>query len=154
MDKGTKLRLLYLYQHLVRHTDAENTLSTAQLMKIMKEEYSVEVSRNTITDDLEMLHACGMNINHYKSTQNKYYYDGQAFETAELKLLIDAVCASKFITRKKADVLIGKLLSLTNAHTAAKLHRHVQAEGRARSDNESGYYIVDYFAIAAPSVRF
>ena len=50
MEKGTKLRILYLYQHLVQHTDAEHTLSTAELMKILKEDYSVKVSRNTISD--------------------------------------------------------------------------------------------------------
>ena len=74
MENGTKLRILYLYQHLVQHTDAEHTLSTAELMKILKEDYSVKVSRNTISDDLSMLHDCGLHIEHYESTQNKYYY--------------------------------------------------------------------------------
>ncbi len=46
-SNGTKLRILYLYQHLVRHTDAEHTLSTAELMKVLREEYAVKVSRNT-----------------------------------------------------------------------------------------------------------
>ena len=73
MENGTKLRILYIYQHLVQHTDAEHTLSTAELMKILKEEYSVKVSRNTISDDLAMLHDCGLHIEHYESTQNKYY---------------------------------------------------------------------------------
>ena len=74
MENGTKLRILYLYQHLVQHTDAEHTLSTAELIK---EDYSVKVSRNTISNDLAMLHDCGLHIEHYESTQNKYYYDGQ-----------------------------------------------------------------------------
>ena len=77
MENGTKLRILYLYQHLVQHTDAEHTLSTAELMKILKEDYSVKVSRNTISDDLSMLHDCGLHIEHYESTQNKYYYGKQ-----------------------------------------------------------------------------
>ena len=64
-SNGTKLRILYLYQHLVRHTDADHTLSTAELMKILREEYAVKVSRNTISDDLAMLHDCGLNIEHY-----------------------------------------------------------------------------------------
>ena len=60
MENGTKLRILYLYQHLVRHTDSEHTLSTMELMQILKDQYSLKVSRNTISDDLVMLHNCGL----------------------------------------------------------------------------------------------
>ena len=66
MENDTKRRILYLYQHLVRHTDAEHTLSTAELMKILKEMYAIQVSRNTISDDLAMLHDCGLHIEHYE----------------------------------------------------------------------------------------
>ena len=142
-SNGTKLRILYLYQHLVRHTDADHTLSTAELMKILREEYAVKVSRNTISDDLAMLHDCGLNIEHYESTQNKYYYDGQTFDLAELKVLVDAISASKFITQRKCDELITKLLTLTTADNARKLRRHIYVENRVKPDNQNGYYVVD-----------
>ena len=109
MENGTKLRILYLYQHLVQHTDAEHTLSTAELMKILKEDYSVKVSRNTISDDLAMLHDCGLHIEHYESTQNKYYYDGHIYELPELKVLVDAISSSKFITHRKSVELIANI---------------------------------------------
>lgn len=143
MANGTKLRILYLYQHLVQNTDAEHTLSTAELMKILKERYSVTVSRNTISNDLAILHDCGLHIEHYESTQNKYYYDGHIYELPELKILVDAISSSKFITQRKSDELIAKLLTLTNSQNAAKLRRHIYVAGRAKSDNENGYYIVD-----------
>lgn len=142
-SNGTKLRILYLYQHLVRHTDADHTLSTAELMKILREEYAVKVSRNTISDDLAMLHDCGLNIEHYESTQNKYYYDGQTFDLAELKVLVDAISASKFITQRKCDELITKLLTLTTVDNARKLRRHIYVENRVKPDNQNGYYVVD-----------
>ena len=143
MENGTKLRILYLYQHLVQHTDAAHTLSTAELMRILKEDYAVKVSRNTISDDLAMLHDCGLHIEYYESTQNKYYYDGHIYELAELKVLVDAISSSKFITQRKSDELIAKLLTLSNSQNAAKLRRHIYVAGRAKSDNENGYYIVD-----------
>lgn len=143
MENGTKLRILYLYQYLVQHTDAEHTLSTAELMKILKEEYSMKVSRNTISDDLGVLHDCGLHIEHYESTQNKYYYDGYIYELPELKILVDAISSSKFITQRKSDELITKLLMLTNSQNVAKLRRHIYVAGRVKSDNENGYYIVD-----------
>ena len=143
MDNGTKLRILYLYQHLVRNTDPEHTLSTAQLMKILKEEYNLKVSRNTISDDLVMLHDCGLKIDHYPSTQNKYYFSGQLFQVPELKMLIDAISASKFITQRQSDELIAKLLTLTSADNALKLHRHIYPAGLIKPDNECNYAIVD-----------
>ena len=153
MENVTKLRILYLYQHLVQHTDAEHTLSTAELMKILKEEYSLKVSRNTISDDLAMLHKCGLHIEHYESTQNKYYYDGHIYELPELKILVDAISSSKFITQRKSDELIAKLLTLTNSRNAAKLRRHIYVAGRAKSDNENGYYIVDAINTAIDTKR-
>lgn len=143
MGNGTKPRILYLYQHLLQHTDAEHPLSTAELIKILKEQYAIRVSRNTISDDLTILHDCGLHIEHYESTQNKYYYDGHTYDLAELKLLVDAISSSKFITQRKSDELITKLLTLTSVANAAKLRRHIYVFGRAKSENEQGYYIVD-----------
>lgn len=153
MKNVTKLRILYLYQYLVQHTDAEHTLSTAELIRILKEEYSLQVSRNTISNDLTMLHDCGLHIEHYESTQNKYYYDGHIYELPELKILVDAISSSKFITQRKSDELIAKLLTLTNTQNAAKLRRHIYVAGRAKSDNENGYYIVDAINTAIDTKR-
>lgn len=61
----------------------------------------------------------------------------------ELKVLVDAISSSKFITQRKSDELIAKLLTLTNSQNAAKLCRHIFVADRAKSDNENGYYIVD-----------
>lgn len=143
MKNATKLRILYLYQHLLKHTDVEHPLSTAELMKILKEQYAIKVSRNTISDDLAILHDRGLHIEHYESTQNKYYYDGHTYDLAELKLLTDAISSSRFITQRKSDELITKLLTLTSAANATKLRRHIYVSGRAKSENEQGYYIAD-----------
>lgn len=143
MENGTKLRLLYLYQHLINHTDADHTLSTLDLIRILKEQYDIEVNRNTLANDFSMLEKAGIHIEVIHSQQNKYYYDGQTFDIPELKILIDAVSSSMFITEKKSSELIEKILSLTNTQSAEKLRRHVAVEGRVKSENERGYYIVD-----------
>ena len=153
MENGTKLRILYLYQHLFHHTDAEHPLSTAELMKVLKEQYAIKVARNTISNDLAILHDCGLHIEHYESTQNKYYYDGHTYDLAELKLLTDAISSSRFITQRKSDELITKLLTLTSAANATKLRRHIYVSGRAKSENEQGYYIVDAIHEAIDSHR-
>lgn len=143
MENQTKLRLLYLYQHLLQHTDAEHPLSTPQLIEILDEQYGIEVNRNTLANDFKMLERAGISFEVIHSQQNKYYFDGRTFDTAELKVLIDAISSSKFISDKKSRELIDKLLSLTTVYEAEKLRRHIQVEGRVKSDNELGYYIVD-----------
>jgi len=145
MENGTKNRnrILYLYQYLLRNTDSEHTLSATELAKALKEEYSIPVSRNTLSDDLTTLREGGFHIDRYEGHQNRYYYDGQPFDLAELKVLVDAISSSKFITQRKSDELISKLLTLTSGPNAENLRRHIYIAGRAKSDNESGYYIVD-----------
>ena len=78
-----------------------------------------------------------------RSRQNKYYLENSNFELPELKILIDAVESSKFITEKKSRLLVEKLLKLTSEASAAKLKRNLHTSGRVRSANEKGYYIVD-----------
>lgn len=143
MEKGTKFRILYLYQYLIRNSDCEHPISTMELIRILKEDYGIDVNRNTIGKDLEIMNKSGLHIEVIHSTQNKYYFDGQTFDIAELKILIDAISSSKFITERKSEELIGKLLTLTNRHGANQLRRHLHVSGRVKSDNEKGYYIVD-----------
>lgn len=139
---GTKFRILYLYQYLVHNSDPEHPVSTRHLIGMLKRDYGIEVNRNTVGDDMHTLHDCGMGIKYYDSTQNQYYYDGQVYESYELKLLVDAISSSKFITEAKSQDLIAKLLKLANKPDAELLRRHVTT-GRVKSDNEKGYYIVD-----------
>ena len=143
MDSTTKLRILYLYQHLLKHSDAEHPISTGQLIADLKKEYDIDVNRNTLANDLAMLNKSGFSIEVVRSQSNSYYIDTGIFDLAELKVLIDAVSSSKFITEKKSKELIEKLLTLTTDNFAAQLRRHVYVEGRVKSDNEKGYYIVD-----------
>lgn len=89
------------------------------------------------------MHESGLQIEVIHSTQNKYYYDGQIFDAPELKLLIDAISSSKFITEQKSEQLINKLLTFVTVHSAVKFRRYIYASDRVKSDNERGYYIVD-----------
>jgi len=143
MENGTKLRLLYIYQYLLHYSDSEHPVSTPQLLKYLKEEHSMDVNRTTLPNDFAMMDKAGIHFEVIKSRQNKYYYDDRLFDVAELKLLIDAVSSSKFITEKKSKELIGKLTTLTSIYNAEKLNRHITVDGRAKSENEKAFYILD-----------
>ena len=143
IEKGTKFRILYLYQMLMRESDHEHPITTNQLIRRLKERYDIDVNRNTIGQDLEIMNQSGLHIEVIHSTQNRYYYDGDLFEIPELKMLIDAISSAKFITERESDELITKLLQLTNIYGAEKLRRHLSVSGRVKTENEKGYYIVD-----------
>ena len=138
-----RLRVLYMYQLLLQHTDAEHQLTTNQIRNIMEKEHGITMHRTTVPGDIEMLKAAGFDVHARRSRQNKYYLENSNFELPELKILIDAVESSKFITEKKSRLLVEKLLKLTSETSAAKLKRNLHTSGRVRSANEKGYYIVD-----------
>lgn len=138
-----KPRILYLQKILLERTDEEHPLSTTQLIGILNDEYGISAHRTTITKDIAALVEYGLDIVTIHSTQNKYFVAGRRFELPELKLLIDAVESSKFITKKKSDALIEKIYTLTSSGQVSKLKRNSYIADRIKPDNEQIYYIVD-----------
>ena len=138
-----KPRILYLLKILLEHTDEEHPLSTTQLIGILNEEYGISAHRTTITKDIAALVEYGLDIVTIHSTQSKYFVASRKFELPELKLLIDAVESSKFITKKKSETLIEKIHTMTSPGQVAKLKRNNYVVNRIKPDNEQIYYIID-----------
>lgn len=138
-----RLRILYMYKLLLQYTDEDHQLTTNQIRTIMENEHGISMHRTTVPGDIEILKAAGFAVHSRRSRQNRYYLENSPFEIPELKVLIDAVESSKFITEKKSRQLVGKLLKLTSDANAEKLKRNLYTSGRVRSANEKGYYIVD-----------
>lgn len=143
MDNEAKLRPLYLAKILYEKTDEDHYLTTAQLMQILEDKYGIKSHRQTIKSEIELLRQAGLEIEEVKSTQNRYNVFGRKFDLPELKLLIDAVESSKFITQAKSKELVSKLTSLTSEHIAESIKRNITCEGRIKPDNERIYIIVD-----------
>lgn len=143
MENGTKNRLLCIIQLLKQHTDPEHPKSTVELIQMLKSKYDIEVSRNTICDDLKKLRESDLPIECEPSTQNIYHYDGYPFAISELKILIEIISSAKFITETISYNLIYKLLKLTTEENAAQLRKNISVEGYVKSDSCSGYYSVD-----------
>ncbi|MGN1414791.1 MAG: helix-turn-helix transcriptional regulator [Anaerovoracaceae bacterium] len=138
-----KLKMAYIARILLEKTDDEHGLTMGQLIEELRR-YGVQAERKSIYDDLEALGILGMDIE--KRTEGKrteYYIASRTFELAELKLLVDAVQSSRFITKKKTETLIKKIEGLTSVHQARKLSRQVHVANRIKTMNESIYYTVD-----------
>lgn len=143
MENNHQLMLFYLYQILLRHSDMDNPISTKELMNLMEKEYHVTLHRTTVSKYIELLNTSGIEVMEIRSREKKYYLGDRLFELPEIRLLIDAVQASKFISASKSRDLIAKLTRLTSDTNAARLKSNVVVTGRVKSDNEKSYYIVE-----------
>lgn len=142
-SENQKLKLLYIAKFLKEETNENHPMSTAELIERLGE-LDISVERKTIYTDIELLRDFGMDIEYVKSkTNGGYYLVSDDFELAEIKLFVDMVQASRFITSKKSRSLIKKLEKLTNVYNAKELSRDVYVMGRAKSENENVFYNVD-----------
>lgn len=143
MDNDAKLRPWILAKILYERTDYDHSLTTAQLMKILEEEYNMPTHRTTIGPDIEMLQQLGMNIQLVKSTQNKYNVLDRYFLDSELKLLIDAVASARFIPASQSKKLIEKISAMAGKNAAERMIRNVSVERRIKGSNKKILNIVD-----------
>ena len=140
---GQKLKLLYLIKILEEYTDESHPMSTAELIRRLDDQ-GIHSERKSIYDDMEKLCDFGYDIVQVHSRQGGgYYMASREFELPELKLLVDAVQASRFITTKKSRELIAKLEVKAGKYDAGKLQRQVYVAGRIKTENESIYYNID-----------
>ena len=136
-----KMALLYMMRELLLKTDEEHVLNASDLIKAL-ENMDLEADRRTIYSNVEILQDFGLDVIKKENGQG-YYIGSRDFELPELKLLVDSVQSSKFITEKKSRELIGTLMRLTNEQKAKQLNRAVFIRNRMKTGNESVYYNVD-----------
>lgn len=141
---GQKLKLLYIIKLLSESTDENHPASTADIIAYL-ESNGIHSERKSIYDDIARLIDFGYDIIQVHSRLGGgYYMAGRDFELPELKLLVDAVQSSRFITTRKSRSLIKKLEQLAGKHDAGKLQRQVYVAGRIKTENESIYYSIDH----------
>lgn len=137
-----KMKTLYLMQILLERTDEKHILTAKELAAALQE-YGYLAERKSIYTDIEALQRYGMDIVQQKGSNPGYYVASRMFELLEVKLLIDAVQSSKFITVKKSEELIKKLEGMVSKYEAYQLQRDVFIYNRPKTENETIYYTVD-----------
>ena len=142
-DQTGKLRLLYTAKILFEETDSEHFYTTNQIRQILLDRYGIDSHRTTLPTDVEALRALGVDVKEYLATQKRYWIEDRTFTVPEIKLLIDAVNSSKFITKKKSEALQYKLSKMVSGHEAEGLTRNVSVEHRVKRDNEQIYQIIE-----------
>lgn len=138
-----KLKPLYIMNYLLQNSDEEHPVTIKQIVEYLGAQ-GISAERKSIYDDIEALRFYGLDIIHVDAGRFQGYYVAQRnLELPELKLLVDSVQSSKFITHKKTMTLIRKIEKLASIHEAQLLQRQVYVKNRIKTMNESIYYNVD-----------
>ena len=145
MPKGMnqKFKLYRLAEIMLEMTDEEHYITMPEILTAL-EQYEIHADRKTIYNDLRDLEVLGIEVEGEAVGKGYHYHVvNRPFELPELKLLVDAIQSSKFITEKKTNTLIKKLEKLLSKYEAMQLQRQVFVTGRIKTMNESIYYTVD-----------
>ena len=138
-----KQKLPLLQKLFLAETDEDHGLTLSEIAQELARQ-GVTAARKSLYDDIDTLRECGMDIIRSRRDGHTCYFIGERdFQLPELKLLVDAVQASRFITRNKSEQLIRKLEQLTSRHLAKQLQRSVYVYGRVKTTNERIYLNVD-----------
>ena len=137
-----KKKLLLLVKIFSEYSDSENLLTMNDLITHLSR-CGISAERKSIYQDIEALRELGYDIITVKGKNCGYYLGSRVFELPEIKLLIDAVCASKFITQKKSRELVKKLSEFASVSQRKNLKREVFVSDRVKNSNEKIYYAVD-----------
>lgn len=145
MAKGSnsKFKMIYLAKVMAEQTDEDHYLTMPEIIRAL-EAYGVSAERKSLYEDLKELDRMGLEIDSVKQGKMTYYHVvGRRFELAEVKLLVDTIQSSRFISANRSRQLIEKLEGLVSQHEAKSLQRQVYVQGRIKSMNGSIYNNVD-----------
>jgi len=142
MPKENKNRILYLFDYIWKNTDNEHYVTVADIIAHL-DSVGISANRKTVAADIAQLMEYGFKIETERNIQNRYRYEQRRFELAELKMLVDAVQASRFISRSKSKKLIEKIASLTSIYQSGELKRNLYVDNRIKMTREGVQYSID-----------
>ena len=138
-----KLKIFYILDYLKENSHQDHPVRAAELLSMLERQHNIVCDRKTVYSDIAALQDYGVDIVSIPGKNGGYYIASRNFELPELKLLIDAVLSSRFLTEKKSRELIEKLCKECSVYDAQLMRRDVLVSGRVKSMNETIYYNVD-----------
>ena len=151
-SQKNKQRILRILKYLYEFTDEQHTVTNQELVAMFADDVT-SGNRKTIKNDIDVLTEAGFDVITSKQYRNSYYMASRIFEVPEVKMLIDAVASSRFITKEKSDALIGKLSKLVSKPQAETLVRHMYSADVLKPNNELIYYVIDVITDAINACR-
>jgi len=141
-NAAKKLKILYIMRFLQDHSDEDHPVTLEEISGELTA-HGIEAERKSIYNDINLLRDFGLDIASQRGRDSNYRLLSRPFELAELKLLVDAVESSRFVTTKKTRELVNKLASLTSRHQAQALQHQLIRTGKVKASNEAVLYTID-----------
>ena len=138
-----KLKIFYILDYLKRNSHQDHPVRANELISMLDRNHNIACDRKTVYSDIAALQEYGVDIVSIPGRNGGYYIASRNFELPELKLLIDAVQSSRYLTEKKSRELIEKLCEECSVYDANLMRRDVLVSGRVKIMNETIYYNVD-----------
>lgn len=151
-DNSKRIRILKIWEILNQESDENNPLTTEYLIDKL-EEQGISCHRKTLYEDIKILNANGYEVMINRAISNEYYVVDRTFDVPELQILMDAVQASRVITKKKTGELIQKIANLAGSRKGEVLKRNTVAFNTSKSTNEKVFYTIDAIARALEEKR-
>ena len=141
-ENSRKIKLLKMWELLKQETDEKHPMETQEIISRLKKD-GIEVDRKILYNDIDILNANGYEVMCQRAKSNKYYVMDRSFDTAEIRVLMDAVQAAAFVTEKKTEVLLDKIASLAGSKRGEVLKGNITKFSTVKSLNENIYYVID-----------
>lgn len=136
-----KSKILHINRIIHENATEQNPISLQEIIRKLDGE-EIPAERRSVMSDIEKLIDIGIDVIKLNDGSYKYYIGDRGFQFAEVKMLIDAVCCSKFITYKKSKALIDKLLKFVDSDQAKTIEMQLHSK-RNKSQNEGILNSVD-----------
>jgi predicted DNA-binding transcriptional regulator YafY len=138
----SKSRILYIKKYLESQTDENHPAAMTDILAYLEKE-GIPASRKTVKQDIALPLESGVDVVCNDGHHYEYFIGERHFEFPELKLLVDAAQAFKFLSEAKTAVLIDKLSAFGSVHQAGELNRQLYGDKQVKTENERVYITVD-----------
>ena len=151
--KFQKIKLLKIWEILNRKTDEQHPITTQELIAELNL-LGITADRRTIYTNIDSLQEFGYEIQNKRRNHDMVYWlPKRQFDLPEIKIIMDCIYSSKFVTASKTEELIDKLADLGGSGRGDLLKRNAIHFNAVKHSNESIYEIVDVLERAIESKK-
>lgn len=135
-----KLALIRIWQIFHKYSDYDHPLTQDDIAEHLESDYGIVIERKAISRNISLLKEAGFEI---ESTKAGSYLEEREFEDSELRMLIDGVLSSKYITVKHSKDLIEKLCAMSNKYFRSHVNNIYSVNDWSKTDNQALFYNIE-----------
>lgn len=135
-----KLALIRILQIFEKYSDYDHPLTQEDIARHLEQDYGIAIERKAISRNISLLKEAGIDI---ESRRTGSYLDGRRFEDSELRMLIDGVLCSKYITAKHSADLIDRLCGLSNRYFRSHVKNIYSVNEWCKTENQALFYNIE-----------